>query len=269
MSTVAAIQLASGPNVSANLAEVEKLLQRAVDEGARLAVLPENFAFMGKAETDKLAIAEQEGDGPVQSFLSEQAAKLGIWIIGGTIPLVASSVSRVRSSCLVYDDAGRQLARYDKIHLFDVSIDNQKEVYCESETVEPGDQVVVVDTPVGRIGLSICYDVRFPELYRKLLDKNAQIFAIPSAFTATTGKAHWEVLLRSRAIENLCYVIAPDQGGYHVNGRATYGDSMIVNPWGQVQNRLSQGPGVVTAAIDLEQQRLTREHFPVLGHRRL
>ncbi len=269
MSKIAAIQMASGPNVSANLIEAGRLIDQAVAAGARMVVLPENFAVMGMEERDKVELREKEGEGPIQEFLSRQAARHELWIVGGTVPLEASTPDKIRAACLVYDAEGRQVARYDKIHLFDVSLRESGEEYNESATIEPGDELVVVDTPFGKLGLAVCYDLRFPELFRNLVEQGAELIALPAAFTAITGKAHWEVLVRARAIENLCYLIASAQGGYHVSGRLTHGESMIVDPWGVVLDRLSSGSGIVVAELDCEQLRNTRRTFPVLEHRRL
>jgi len=269
MRHVAAIQMASGPNVGANLIEAERLISQAVDAGAGLLVLPENFAQMGQTEQDKLTIVETEGQGQIQDFLSEQANKHDLWLVGGTIPLACDKPDKVRAACLVYNPEGKMVARYDKIHLFDVDIVATRESYIESETTEPGDKVVTIDTPYGKLGLAVCYDLRFPELFRLLLDQGAEIFAVPSAFTAITGRAHWESIIRTRAIENLCYVIAAAQGGYHVSGRETHGDSMIVDPWGTVIDRLPRGSGYVIANVDKERLESTRTNFPALSHRRL
>ena len=203
------------------------------------------------------------------SFFHNRQSKHGIWIVGGTVPIDASVTGKVYSACLLYNDSGEVVARYDKIHLFDVMLEDNEESYNESETIESGDDVVVVDTPFGKIGLAVCYDLRFPELFRAMADVGMEICVLPSAFTNLTGRAHWESLIRARAIENLCYVIAPDQGGYHINGRETHGDSMIVDPWGVVLNRLPQGTGVVVTDIDLDKLRKTRTNFPALEHRRL
>lgn len=268
---VAAVQMASGPNLNANLLEAGRLVAQAAEAGAKLVVLPENFALMGLEEEDKLAVREQPGEGPMQAFLARQAAQLGIWLVGGTIPLACADPARVRAACLLYDDQGQQVARYDKIHLFDVDLSERGEQYTESETTEPGpgEGVVCVETPFGRLGLSVCYDLRFPELYRALLDQGMELLALPAAFTAMTGRAHWEILVRARAIENLCYVVAAAQGGYHVNGRETHGDSMVVDPWGNVLDRLPRGSGVILGGIDLDRQARTRRHFPSIEHRRL
>jgi nitrilase len=269
VSVVAAVQMASGPNVKANLEEAEKLIKTAVQQDAELVVLPENFAIMGLSEMDKVAIAEKPGEGPIQQFLSQQASKHEIWIVGGTVPIESGTAGKVFSASLLYNDKGDTVARYDKIHLFDVLLEASKESYNESETIESGDDVVVVDTPFGKLGMAICYDLRFPELFRAMADVGMEICVLPSAFTSLTGKAHWEPLLRARAIENLCYMIAPDQGGYHINGRETHGDSMIIDPWGVVLNRLPHGTGVVVSDIDLEKLHKTRKNFPALQHKRL
>ncbi len=269
MTTVACVQMASGLNVGANLLEAERLIGMAVDKGARLIVLPENFAFMGKEETDRIAVREGDDGGPLQDFLSQQAKKQGIWLVGGTVPMAARANNKIRAACLLYDDQGKRAARYDKIHLFDVSLVDSNESYTESEAIESGDEAVVVDTPFGKLGLAVCYDLRFPELFRTMLDQGMEIIAMPSAFTAITGKAHWNTLVRARAIENLCYVLAAGQGGYHVNGRETYGHSMIVDPWGQVMNELANGSGLVCADIDMERLKNIRRTFPVLEHRNI
>ena len=265
--SVSAIQMTSGPDVAANLEQAKPLLEEAAARGARLAVLPENFAFLGLRDVDKRSIAEPDGTGPIQDFLAAHAARLGLWIVAGTIPLQTSGDGRVAAACLVYDANGARAARYDKIHLFDVDIPGRTETYRESAHVAPGSSVVVVDTPVGRLGLSVCYDVRFPELYRKLSAAGAQILVVPSAFTSPTGRAHWETLLCARAIENLCYVVAPAQSGFHVSGRETYGDSMIVDYWGRVLQRLPRGTGCIVAPVDLSQQAQVRSNFPALQHR--
>ena len=262
---VAAIQMASGPNVSANLAEAEQLIDLAVDAGAQLVVLPEFFCIMALKDADVVKVREAEGQGPIQAFLSRMAKKHQIWLIGGSIPLEAGDANKVRNSCLVYDERGKQVARYDKIHLFGLDLGNER--YQEANLIEPGDKAVVVNTPFGRIGLSICYDLRFPELYRAMPD--VDIIVVPSAFTATTGRAHFETLIRARAIENLAYVIAPAQGGYHLSGRETHGDSMIVDPWGVVLDRLPRGSGVAIANINPAYQASLRKSLPALKHRHI
>ncbi len=266
---VAAIQMASGPNVNANLLEAQRLIDQAVNAGAGLIVLPENFALMGNKNTDKLKIQEQPGDGPLQNFLSEQAKQHGIWLVGGTIPIATDDPGKVFASSLLFNDRGEQVARYDKIHLFDVHLSESNENYNESKTIKPGNDLVVIDTPFGKLGLAICYDLRFPGLFRKMLDEKVDIISLPSAFTAITGKAHWDILVRARAIENLSFVIAAAQGGFHVNGRETYGDSMIVDPWGTVLDRKLRGSGMAVADVDLERQREIRANFPVLEHRKI
>ncbi|MDD4914824.1 MAG: carbon-nitrogen hydrolase family protein [Methylococcales bacterium] len=268
MTICAAIQMASGPQVSANLLEAEKLIAEAATAGARLVALPENFALMGMNEFDKLKACEQEGRGPIQDFLAQTAKKYNVWIVGGTMPLAANAEGKVRAACLVYDAQGQRVARYDKIHLFDVSLPDNSEEYRESDSVEPGDAACVLDTPFGRLGIAVCYDLRFPEFFRAMNKQQLDIIVIPSAFTAKTGAAHWEVLLRARAIENLCYVIAPNQGGFHKNGRQTYGHSMIVDPWGVVLDCYKTGAGFVCGNIDKTRLEKTRVSFPVLQHRR-
>jgi nitrilase len=260
---VAAIQMASGPNVAANLSEAERLIEQAVKAGAKLVALPEYFAIMGMKDTDKVAVREVEGKGPIQNFLSRMAKRHGIWLVGGSVPLEAATSDKVRNSCLVYDDKGKLVARYDKIHLF--GLDLGTEHYREEKTIEPGTRIVVLESPFGRIGLSICYDLRFPELYRAM--QGVDMIMVPSAFTATTGKAHFETLVRARAIENLAYVIAPAQGGYHLSGRETHGDTMIVDPWGVVLDRLPRGSGVVIANINPAYQAGLRKSLPALKHR--
>ena len=260
---VAAVQMASGPSVAGNIKEAGRLIAKAVEQGARLVVLPEFFAIMGMGEQDKVAVREQLGQGPIQAFLSETARQHKIWLVGGSIPLVADAPDKVMNSCLVYDEHGELVARYDKMHLFNLALGNEK--YDEARSIEPGDQVVVVDSPFGRIGLAICYDLRFPELFRAM--KNVDIIVLPSAFTETTGKMHWEVLVRARAIENLAYVIAAAQGGYHINGRETHGNSMVVDPWGRVQDKLPRGSGVVMGEVNPSYQASLRNSLPALTHR--
>jgi len=264
---IAALQMTSSADVSANLENAGQLLEEAAHAEARVAVLPENFAFMGLADVDKRKVAEAEGSGPIQQFLASTAARLRLWIVAGTMPMRVPGEDRVAAACPVYDASGRLVARYDKIHLFDVDIPDRDERYHESANIVPGKTSIVADTPVGRIGLTVCYDVRFPELFRQLGAAGAQLFTVPSAFTAPTGRAHWESLLRARAIENLCYVVAPAQSGFHQNRRETYGDSMIIDYWGRVLCRKPRGRGVLVAEVDLERQREVRASFPVLEHR--
>lgn len=270
MTRVAAIQMVSAADVGRNLATAAQLLRRAREEGAVLAALPENFAFMGLREADKLAVAEDDGSGPIQAALADLARELHLWIVAGTLPLrLPDDAERTAAACLVFDAEGRRVARYDKIHLFDVAIPGRDERYQESASVAPGTRPVCVDTPAGRLGMAVCYDLRFPELFRRLLGLGAEWFCLPSAFTAPTGRAHWETLLRARAIENLCHVVAPAQSGFHENGRETHGDSMIVDCWGRVLARLPRGSGVVVGEIDLVRQREVRQNFPCVDHRRL
>jgi deaminated glutathione amidase len=247
---VAALQMTSGPDVAANLEQARELLEDAAARGAALAALPENFSFMGLKDSDKRTIAEVEGLGPAQEFLAATARRLRLWIVGGTVPLVAGADGRVAAASLVY-----------------VDIPGRAESYRESAHVAPGSRAAVLDTPVGKLGLSVCYDVRFPELYRHLSAAGAQLLTVPSAFTSPTGRAHWETLLRARAIENLCYVVAPAQSGFHPSGRETYGDSMIVDYWGRVLQRVPRGRGCAVAEVDLARQAGVRETFPALIHR--
>ncbi|MGH8754729.1 MAG: carbon-nitrogen hydrolase family protein [Burkholderiales bacterium] len=262
---IAAIQMASGPNVEGNLHEAGRLVAMAAEQGAKLVALPEYFAIMGMKDRDKVAVREAEGKGPIQQFLSDTAKKHKIWLVGGSVPLVASVPGKVRNSCMLYDDKGELVARYDKIHLFGLDLGNEH--FHEEATIEPGGEVVVANSPFGRLGLSVCYDLRFPELYRAM--KQVDIILVPSAFTETTGKVHWETLIRARAIENLAYVLAPAQGGYHVSGRETHGNSMIVDPWGVILDRLQRGSGVVIAGVNPLYQASLRKSLPALTHRTL
>jgi predicted amidohydrolase len=269
VSRLAAVQMNSGADVGANLRAAEAALAQARTAGAALAVLPENFAFMGAREHDKLAVAEADGTGPIQDFLAHAARRHGLWIVGGTAPLKSADPDRVAAACLVYDASGARVARYDKIHLFDVDVPGG-EAYRESQSIAPGAlEPVVVDTPAGRVGLSVCYDLRFPELFRRLSAAGAEVLAVPSAFTERTGEAHWEPLLRARAIENLCYVVAPGQWGGHPNGRRTWGHSLILDPWGRVLAQHGPGVGAVVAETSREALAALRRGFPVLDHRRL
>jgi|SRR5712671_5857757 len=269
MPLAAAIQMTSTPNVPENLAAARALLEQASRRGAVLAAVPENFVIMGLHERDKLAVAETDGDGPIQSWLGQTARDLRLWIIGGTMPLRSAEPDKVAAACLVYNSEGTRVARYDKIHLFDVSIPGRDESYRESASIAAGNVPVVVDTPIGRIGLAVCYDMRFPELFRNLAAQGAEVLSLPSAFTAPTGQAHWDVLLRARAVENLSYVIAPAQTGVHASGRETYGNAMIVDPWGVVLDRVGSGPGIAVADIDKTTQQQVRERFPALKHRKM
>jgi len=268
---VAAIQMSSGADVTANLELADSLLEGAAADGCGLAVLPENFALMPARGRDKAGIAEEPGEGPIHTFLSVAAERHGLWIIAGSMPLVSPEfdAERVYGACPVYDAAGGIQAIYRKIHLFDVDLVDKQESYRESRSMYPGEDVVTVDTPCGRIGLTICYDVRFPELFRQLVDAGATMFTVPAAFTATTGEAHWHTLLRSRAIENLAYVVAPGQYGEHPDSRSTYGHSLIIDPWGRVLAEAADGNGFVAADIDPELPAKLRSEFPALLNRRL
>jgi nitrilase len=243
---IAAVQMVSAPELAPNLDAAARLVAAAAAAGARLAALPENFYCIGRTERDKLAFRERDGQGPIQEFLSSTAKKHSIWLVGGTAPLSCSDESRIRSACLVYDEQGRRVARYDKMHMF--RFEQGAENYDEARTLQPGTDAVAIASPFGRLALSVCYDVRFPELYRALGDFDAMF--VPSAFTVPTGAAHWETLLRARAIENKCYVVAPAQGGAHASGRRTWGHSMIVGPWGDVLAQQADGEGVVLADMD-------------------
>lgn len=262
-STIAAIQMTSGPRVDANLAEAGRLIALAAARGARLVALPEYFPLIGVSDAERLAAREEDGDGPIQRFLSDAAQRHGLWLIGGSLPLAANDPAKLRNACLVYDDSGRRVARYDKIHLF--SFSRGAESYNESLSIEPGKQVVAFDSPFGRIGLAICYDLRFPELFRALGE--VDLLVLPAAFTETTGRAHWELLLRTRAVENQCYLLASAQGGQHPNGRVTHGNSMIVDPWGEVLDRLDKQAGVVVAQMDAARLSEVRASLPALRHR--
>jgi nitrilase len=264
---IAALQMASGPQLQANLMEAGRLIKEAAAQGAEMVVLPETFVLMGKQEQERLAIAETAGDGPIQQFLQQQAQKYKVWIVAGTIPIRSDDPDHAYATSFLYNAQGEVVARYDKIHLFDAMVGENRDTYTESAATKPGAQPVVVDTPFGRLGMSVCYDLRFPELYRRLSEAGAQILVVPSAFTEITGTAHWEVLLRARAIENLCYVVAAAQGGYHVNGRTTYGHSMVVDYWGNILNMREKGAGIVTASLDLASLEQQRKTFPVLSHR--
>jgi predicted amidohydrolase len=264
---VAAVQMVSGQDVSANVQAAERALTEAAEQGAELALLPEYFCLLGRSDRDKLAVAEQPGQGPIQDRLRRLAQRLGLWIVGGTMPLATANPEQVRNSSLVFNPVGEQVARYDKIHLFRFS--QGGESYDESRTLERGHEVVGFDLPsrdghTWRVGLSVCYDLRFPELYRQL---QADLLLVPSAFTHTTGQAHWELLLRARAIENLAFVAAAAQGGVHDNGRRTWGHSMLIDPWGQLLGQHREGPGLVLAELAHERLVAVRAQLPALTHR--
>jgi predicted amidohydrolase len=269
LNRVAAIQMTSAHDVGQNLLSAEKLIQRAVDEGAKLVVLPEMFAIMGLDQMDKVKYRETMGHGRIQDFLRDQAIKHKIFLVGGTIPIATDNSNKVYASCLVFNDQGQCIARYNKIHLFDVEIPEHKEKYSESHTTLPGGKIVVMDTPFGKLGLAVCYDIRFPELFRMMHIRSVEVIAFPAAFTFTTGSAHWDILVRARAIENQVYIIAAAQTGAHSNSRKTYGHSMIVNPWGDIQATLPAEEGVVIADIDLNSLHQLRGDFPTLKHRKL
>jgi nitrilase len=262
---VAAVQTLSGGDVAANLSAIEPLVVEAVRRGAQLVELPENFAIVGARATDKVAARETDGAGVQQAFLARVAREQGIWLVGGTVPIATADPTRIRSASLVFAPDGRRVARYDKVHLFAFSQGNEH--YDEGRTIEPGTGAKAFDAPCGRVGLSVCYDLRFPELYRGLGD--LALIVVPSAFTAVTGAAHWHVLLRARAIENQCYVLAAAQGGLHPGGRRTYGHSVLIDPWGVVLDEREEGPGVVIGDVDPERLAQVRRDLPALQHRRL
>ncbi len=268
MSKVAVIQMCSGDDPAVNLQRAAALLQEAADLGAALAVLPENFALMSRdAERMRTEHAESPGSGPWQEFAAEQAQRLGMWIVAGTIPMQAEDPKRPTSACCLFDGSGNLVARYDKIHLFDVSLPGRKESYRESATTTAGQEPVVAQTPFGRLGLAVCYDLRFPELFRAMSERGAEMIALPAAFTRATGEAHWYVLVRARAVENLCYLLASAQHGSHPGGRESYGHSMVVEPWGQVLAERKSGDGVLCHEVALENLERLRSAFPVLDHR--
>ncbi|MBZ5795026.1 carbon-nitrogen hydrolase family protein [Burkholderia contaminans] len=260
---VAALQMVSTPDVTRNLAEARRLIAEAAGEGAQLVLLPEYFCFMGHRDTDKLALAEPYQDGPIQRFLADAAHRHGIWVIGGTLPLKAPEPDRVLNTTLVFDPSGNEAARYDKIHLF--NFEKGDESFDEARTIRAGESVVAFDAPFGRVGLSVCYDLRFPELYRRMGD--CALIVVPSAFTYTTGRAHWEMLLRARAVENQCYVLAAAQGGKHENGRRTWGHSMLIDPWGEIVAVRDVGASVVLGAIDPQRIADVRQSLPAWRHR--
>jgi len=264
---IAALQTVATPDVERNLEAAARLIAQAARDGAELAALPEYFCLMGRRDDDKLAAAEAPGRGPIQDFLSAQAKGHGLWLIGGTLPLRTATPERVRNACCVYAPDGTLAARYDKMHLF--RYDNGRESYDEARVLEAGSEAVALQAGPLRLGLSVCYDLRFPELYRRLCAPPCDLLSVPAAFTYTTGRAHWELLLRARAVENQCYVIAPAQGGTHENGRRTWGHSMVVDPWGEVLAVLPEGEGVVLAEFDLKRLASVRLQLPALTHRRL
>ena len=266
---VAAIQMVTGVDYSENLAIARKLVQQAASSGAEIVLLPEYFAFMGDKETDKLSLVEQHGEGTTQSFLANLARQNRIWLVGGTHCIASPSAERPYGRCYVYSPLGECITWYDKIHLFDVSVADNKRDYCESRYCSPGEKVVAFDSPWGKIGLAVCYDLRFPELFRELALQDVKLVMLPAAFTAKTGQAHWDVLIKARAIENQVFFVAAGQGGIHQNGRETWGHSCIVSPWGELLNSQASGTGVVFAKLDLKALKELRQTFPVLSHRKL
>jgi nitrilase len=262
---IAAVQMISGPAVEPNLQRAGELVAEAAAAGAQLIALPEYFPFIGAADAERLDARERQGEGPIQRFLAETARKHGIWLVGGSLPMFGDDAAKQRNACLVFDPAGRQAARYDKIHLF--GFRKGDEAYDEAATIEAGHEPVVFDTPFGRVGLAICYDLRFPELFRAL--GAVDLLVIPAAFTDTTGRAHWELLLRARAVENQCWVLASAQGGRHPTGRVTHGNSMIIDPWGEIVARMDKGEGVVVAELDPARTAEVRTALPALQHKKL
>lgn len=262
---VAGVQMVSGANLAQNLAQAAILIAQAAGQGARLIALPEYFCLMGHRESDKFAIKEVFGTGPIQSFLSEQAKLHQVYLVGGTLPIASDYDSHVFNTTLVFDPNGKQIARYDKIHLFHFK--RGEESYDEARTMCAGQTPVTFNSPIGSVGLSVCYDLRFPELYRSLGE--VSLLVIPAAFVAVTGRAHWEILLRARAIENQCYVLAPAQGGKHENGRLTWGHTLLIDPWGTILAELDQGAGTVVGTVDLAHLQGVRNSLPALKHRRL
>lgn len=267
---VAAVQMVSAPEVASNLLSAERLIAEAARQGAKLVALPEYFCLLGRRDVDKVEAREADGEGPIQTFLSEQARRHDIWLVGGTVPIACAHPGKVRNTSLVYAPDGRRVARYDKIHLFGFTSGDER--FDEAATIEAGSTPVVFDFHGAgaqgqrwRAGLTVCYDLRFPELYRRL--SPADLMLVPSAFTWRTGQAHWETLIRARAIENQCYVLAPAQGGVHPNGRRTFGHSMLVNPWGEVEAVLEEGEGVVSGMLDRSRIKAVRSSLPALAHR--
>jgi nitrilase len=260
---IAAVQMVSGPDVAPNLATAGRLIAQAAAAGAQLVALPEYFPLIGATDADRLAARETDGAGPIQEFLAGAARQHGLWLVGGSIPLMAEDPARLRNSCLVFDPRGKRVARYDKIHLFGFS--KGDETYDEAATIERGERVMTFDSPLGRVGVAICYDLRFPELFRAMGE--VDLLVLPAAFTETTGRAHWELLLRARAVENQCHLLAAAQGGRHPTGRMTHGNSMIIDPWGEVLARIDKGEGVIIAELDAQRQVEVRASLPALKHR--
>lgn len=274
MSIAAVIQMVSGDDIEKNLASAGDLLNEAAGRKAEIAVLPENFAVFNTGQMIAEGACEAESSGRIRSFLSRRASELGMWIVGGTIPTAVRPDgtlvnNRIRSACILYNSRGIETARYDKIHLFDAAVGDSHGIYRESDEIEHGDDIAVVDTPAGRMGLAVCYDLRFPELFSALRSHGAEVIAIPSAFTKKTGDAHWEILVRARAIETQTWVLGSNQGGVHSAKKETSGNSMIVDPWGRVVNSIKRGEGVITAEIDLELLAHIRSDMPVAMHKKI
>lgn len=268
MSKIAAIQMCSTHILEKNFESSAKLIKEAASNGAKLVVLPEMFAIIDEPSPEEVMVKEPFGSGIIQDFLSSEAQRHKIWLVGGTIPIACEENNKIRASCIVYNDTGKAVARYDKIHLFDALV-SESETYKESNTTEPGDQVVVIDTPFGKLGLAVCYDLRFPYLFTALRNLGAEIIAVPAAFTVKTGEAHWQLLTRSRAIDSFCYVIGAGQGGVHSNGRKTYGHSLIVDPWGTVVSQKNDmDEGVVYSQVNLEELHKIRISIPTFAHQK-
>ena len=265
MTIIAAVQMISSPDVAHNIASARALVAQAAAGGAQLVALPEYWPVMGMTDADKVGLAEQQGSGPIQDFMAATAREHGIWLVGGTLPLVSPDAGKVMNSTLVYDPEGKPAGRYDKIHLFGFT--KGAESYDESRTIVPGVDLALFDAPFGRVGVAVCYDLRFPEMFRAMGE--CTLIVVTAAFTHTTGQAHWEVLLRARAIENQCYVLASAQGGVHANGRRTFGHSMLIDPWGKVVAVLAEGEGVVSGQLDTAFLAEVRQSLPALKHRRL
>ena len=270
MAIIAAVQMCSSPDVDENLIHADKLLKRAAETGAKLVVLPEMFAMMGAYPVETTRVIEKlEAAKLARRFLADAAREYGIWIVGGTLPYACErDATRVRAASIVYNDHGEEIARYDKIHLFDATL-SDSESYRESLNIEPGTKPIVIATPFGKIGLGVCYDIRFPELFRYLVNEGAEILVVPSAFTVNTGANHWRLLARTRAVENFCFFVGACQGGYHIGGRRTYGHSLIVDPWGEVMAAQPEGEGVLSAELNLEYLYQLRQSLPALSHQKL
>lgn len=266
---IACVQIASGPKIKANLIEVSKYISKAKNKGANIVLLPENFAVMVKDDIMYLDYQEKFGDGIIQNFISDEAKKNDIWIIAGTIPIKSKQKDKVLSRCIVYNNKGESVSSYDKIHLFDVNLLETNEKYRESDVFLAGNTIATVDTPYCKIGLAVCYDLRFPELFRELSNQDVDLICLPAAFTAVTGKAHWEYLIKARSIENLVYFAASAQGGYHVSGRETYGHSIVVSPWGETLDIIKNKSGVIVSNINLKNLKNLRKSFPCLDHKKL